>query len=404
MAEGGTMRMQTLMAVPIAAATLHHAWAADYTCVYGDNAPKINQLLSQLVSGETLGIGAGSCEIDSGLTMTVPGTALVGAGPGQYGTKIFIPAGSGNIFDMLTVGIAGGRYHGAGFTIMKLSFDGHITSRYPGTGTGRGIRIVAGVYADALHAFGVSLSHIAASELVGGISVAGSDVTAVDMYLHDNRHSAFVALGGASHRIAHDITLKGSVIARNELDNAPGKTYDSIYIGPFTSGVTIGGPAASDGNKVTGGDILFACPPSMGVCATPIGPFLAQNNSVTTGGTTGHRDALRLYGDVTQAKVDRNTISALGIGVYAYGAVTESTISDNAISNRVGTGVVLQQLPGGAPGNSIMIDGNKVSVLRSTIAFSVVSDTNVTLQDNDAYGSGYSVSRAGAGLTLIGNH
>ncbi len=372
-----------------------------YTCTNGDNSVALNGLLA---AGGEVDLAAGKCRLAIGLVMPVPGTTLHGAGRGR---TVLLPMRPGAI-DLVTVGLGSPTYAGGGFTISNLTTNGLVTGpANPNAAAGHGIRVTGGVHADRNSRFGLVIVDVETSYGVGGVSIARSDVTATGLDTHHNRRSGFfvesTARMPAPYNIASRVTLRASTAANNNLDNAPGRTWDNVDFSSYTAHGTVGGPNAGDGNTVIAGDILFGCPPDDLKCARPTGPFLAQGNTVTN---TGAMQAvgIRAYGRVAGVVFDRNTITAAQTGIALMGSVTGATVSNNAVSGPSAYGVEIAPLAGAAPGDTLTVSGNNVTMKNpNKPAFSVIRATNVTLRGDNGHGAPYATSQAGAGLVMGGN-
>lgn len=295
-----------------------------YTCVRGDNSVALNGLLA---NGGEVKIAAATCNLGHGLMMTVSGTRLVGVGMG----RTILHAMKPERIDVITVGIAAVNYRGGGFAISDFTVDGDLRTHAAISPTsGQNIVIMGGVHAEANHSFGITLSNVETRFGVNGVAIHGSDIRAVGLKSHGNRHSGFFVMGLATipapYNIAHNVTLTGSWVGRNNLDNRVGLTWDDIDISKFTADVTIGGLNPGDGNTIVAGDILLGCPPTDWGCGESTGPFLVQGNSVTNLGPVQSL-GMRAYGNVRGATFDHNTVvtAETGIGVYGNAANTRVT-------------------------------------------------------------------------------
>ncbi len=373
-----------------------------YTCVPGDNSVALNGLLA---NGGVVQIAAGTCNLAHGLIMTVSGTILNGAGPGRTVLQAMRP----EAIDVVTLGISAVNYQGSGFMVGNLTIDGALTGpAQVSPKRGRDIVIAGGVHADSVNSYGALLMNVETRNAVDGVTIHGSDVTATGLNSHHNRHSGFFVMGlapiPAPYNIAHNVTLKSSQAAYNNLDNAVGLTWDDVDISRYTANVTIGGPNPGDGNTILFGDILLGCPPHKEGCQNPTGPFLVQGNVVTNTGAV-QATGVRAFGHVTGVVFDHNTIEAAVVGVGVFGNISNTQVTNNVVTGPTAVGVTVSPLAGEGPGNQVTVSANTVTMAATNRpAFTVQTATNVTLTDNVGNGAPYDTRQAGQGLVMNGNH
>lgn len=405
-------RSTLLAATMLAALAVSHAHAASpyrglsvpiYTCTAkSDNSVALNGLLA---AGGDVEVAAGKCHLASGLIVSVPGTTLNGAGAGQ---TIFEPLTLGADIDIITVGQSGPAWSGGGFTLSNFTTDGRLTTTAnPNALASHGIHITGGVHATTGFPFGAALINVETEDYIGGVWITGSDVTATGLNTHNNRHSGFFVQGSlrypAPYNSADSDGMLGSTAANNQLDNTVGLTWDNVNFSNDTSNGFVGGPNVGDGNTISGGDVLFGCPPTESKCAgVQVGPFLAQGNVVTS--TQPIMDiGIRAYGNVTGVTISNNTVNAGGTGIELKGDVTNSTVSTNIISGPSAFGIELNTLAGGAAGDNNIVQSNDITMASNKPCVSVIAQTNVQVLDNNGHGAPYATSQAGAGLVFTGN-
>lgn len=402
--------MKTRLAI-LGLALAAPAHAASIACdPKADSQPALQAALD---AGGTIDITTnGKCLLGKGLVITQPGTTLNGAGQGVTMLK----AMTADKYDVLTIGVAAVQFHASGITVSNLTLNGAMLEPAPVVkiSTGRCLVVEGGIFADDAHPFGLKVTNVTTRNCTDGVTMHGGDAVFAHLRSFNNRHAGFFVQGNnrfpPPHDYAQHIKLTGSELYANTLDSRSGMTWDEVFIGSYTRDVTIGGPNAGDGNRLTNGDIVLSCPPTDDKCqGDPIGPFLVQRNTVNNLDSTVQGIGIRTYGNVRDATIDGNTVQTPTNGIGVFGNSTHILVTRNSVSRSIASGIALHALLTDSNGNPAI--GDDITVDRNTVSMdnphkpgvSVIAHTHVTLTDNNTNGAPYDVDQAGDGFSAAGN-
>jgi len=335
-----------------------------------DNVAALNDGLAQ---GGIVTLPTGVC-MTSGIVMVPRGTTLVGAGEGATTIRAFAGIQTPTLQIMGTANVS------------NLTVDGGATQTFYGAPA---IHVDPGSDGTVIH----DLEALNAGD--EGISVESSHVQVLRTDSHDNWKSGIYVMGDA----LTGLRIYGVSVVSNTLSNnvrglsLQGQPGDGIDIDTLTRDVTV------QDNTVYDNDIILTEP---GLIPDSQGGTVATGHVVTGNQViSSQKGGVSVESYVNDFTISDNTVTnAVGLGIFVHGPATSGKVLANTVNASTSNGITVASIPGSAPPDGMLVNGNTVEGLAAEVASIVVSGgaTNVTVTGNTV---STPIKTVGAGLGLV---